>query len=509
MADPNKTSLDYDAMYPFWEQVATILDGLFALKAQGEKYLPKFVKETDKNYNHRKKKAKFTNLYWDIVEGLASKPFQKEAQIREGSASDLIAGVKKQDAAGKDYRSGGFIEDVDGEGNHLHVFLAHTFFMGISNAIDWILVDKMPVPEGSTLADEKRLGARPYWVHINALDVLAVYRDRINGKDEFIHARIREWGTIRNGFEEKVIERVRVYDRVKLGPGNYAPATWELWEKREVVGPEKKVEWTMIEKGSIGIGVIALVPFITGRRKGSSWRFYPPTQGIASLQINHFQQESNLEAAKEGACFPILAGNGVEPDMEDDGETVKELEVGAGSVLYGGITDGVPGSWVFIEPSSESLKFLASEIETCERQMRELGRQPLTNESGNLTVVTTAFAASKGNSAIQAWVNQLEDAAERALELTALWLNDTSEPEVIIYKDFSIDLETDQAPTMLKFLRENRDISREAILREAKRRDWVSPEFDAAVDKTALDKEPPPASPSNTPPSNPQRGVVQ
>ena len=97
MADePNKTSFDYDAMFPYWEKVDTILDGLGAMIAKGTKYLPKFVKETDPSYKHRLENAKFTNLYRDISEGLASKPFQKEVQIREGAASDTIIGVKKK-----------------------------------------------------------------------------------------------------------------------------------------------------------------------------------------------------------------------------------------------------------------------------------------------------------------------------------------------------------------------------------------------------------------------------
>lgn len=504
---PNKPSADYQMMFPFWEQIQTILDGVGAMIAKGEKYLPKFVRETDTNYRHRLCNAKFTNLYRDIVEGLAAKPFQKEVQIKDGSASDFLVGKLSKDANDRDYRSGGLIEDIDGKGNHIHVFLADTFFNGINYAIDWILVDKEPVPEGSTVADERSIGARPYWVHVRAIDVVYVESARIDGRDEFVHFRMLETAAIRRGFDEETVKRVRVFDREKTGRNTYSPATWALYEERrnEVQGT---LEWILIDQGTIAIGVIPVVPFITGRRKGNSWQFHPPTQDIASLQIKHYQYESNLNCTKEAAAFPILAANGVAPDVDEGDDSPKDLEIGPGSVLYAPPNDGGGSpNWTFIEPSSESMKFLAEDIDNCERQMREIGRNPLTNESGNLTVVTTAFAATKGNSAVQAWANDLEDAAERGLQLTALWLGDKSEPEVIVYKDFSIDLETDVAPDMIKFAREQRDISRKSMLREYKRRDWLSSEFDADVDEKDLDAEPEPVAISPQPGAIPNDGA--
>jgi len=503
---PDACSTDYEVMRPFWHMVNCLLDGLLAVRRQGVTYLPKFVKETQVDYDYRLKNVKFTNLYRDIIEGLAAKPFQKEVQIKEGSADDAIAGVKKTDVQGRVFRSGGLIEDIDGRGNHLHVFLSHTFFMSINNGIDWILVDKAPLPEGATIADEKLVGARPYWVHLNALQMLAVYSDTVDGKEEFIHVRIWEPETIRDGFGEEYRNRVRIFNRAKLDDGSYGPATWELWEEeRDYLQVNNIIEkkWFKIAEGNVGIAVIPLVPLITGRRKGDTWQIIPPMQDVAYLQIKHYQSESNLNCAKERACFPMLAGNGVDPDMDAEGNP-KALSVGPMTVLYAPPGDGgAHGEWVFIEPSAESLKFLQSDIDNTERQMREIGRQPLTNESGNLTVVTTAFAASKGNSVIQAWVNDCEDAAEQAFVYTCMWLGDKSEPEVIMYKDFAIDLETDQAPTVLLAMRESRDISRVAMIREAKRRDWLSPEYDAEVDQKELDGEPPPEPVNqNTPPAN-------
>jgi hypothetical protein len=482
MADlkPDTSSSDYAAMLPFWTMVETILCGAAAMRAAGEKYLPRFPNETTDDYKYRRENAKFTNVYRDIVENLASKPFTKEVAVKDGSASDTIAGQQTKDQNGRPVRRGGLIEDIDGQGNHLHVFAMTMFFQGINDAIDWVLVDKIPVPDGASRAVEKDMGARPYWVHVPAKRMLAVYSAVIAGKEEFVHARIHEPETVKDGYGETTVNRVRVFDRAYIA-SNYGPATWELLEERKKANSDEK-EWVSLGSGPISIGVIPIVPFITGRRKEGSWQFVPPMQDAAYLQVEHYQQETNLKSIKEQACFPMLAGNGVSPATDAAGNPVM-VPVGPKSVLYAPPNaDGNHGEWNFIEPSAESLKFLADDVKATEQQLRELGRQPLTAQTGNLTVVTTAFAAQKGNSAIQAWCLNLKDALEHALGLTCKWLNDSSEPEVTVHTDFAIDMESDKAPDFLLKLRETKDISRKAIITEAKRRDFLGPEYDEESD---------------------------
>jgi hypothetical protein len=214
MADtPYATSSDYDAMLPYWEMVETILDGADAMRKAGEKYLPRFPNETQENYDYRRKNAKFTNIFRDLVEGLASKPFAKQVDFVEGSASERVKDLG---------------EDIDGAGNHVHVFAGDVFFNGIASAIDWILVDHTPVPQGATLADEKAMGARPYWVRIPAIRMLWVESAMIAGKEAFTYAVIYEPTKVREGFEEKTKKRVRILIRDKQEDGSYAPARYEV-----------------------------------------------------------------------------------------------------------------------------------------------------------------------------------------------------------------------------------------------------------------------------------------
>lgn len=490
---PDTTSSDYEAMLPFWDKVETILSGADAIREAGETYLPSFPNEPDADYGYRRDNAKFTNIYKDIVDNLASKPFAEEVGLDE--------------AAGERFRA--LAEDIDGRGNNLHVFAESVFAGGVNYAIDWIFVDYTKARRRAdgrplSIAEERSQGLRPYWVHVPAKRMLAVYTDTVNGKEVFVHARMQENIVRRDGFGEVCIERVRVLNRDPvfevLQDGmmtdqvvGYAPATYEVWEKK-ATGRRTGSQWQIVESGAVTIGEIALVPFITGRRKGGSWQFVPPMQAVADLQIEHYQAETALKHIKELTAFPMLAGNGVEP-QRDSGGTISPVPVGPQAVLYAppimGDTSATHGEWTFIEPTAESLKFLASEVEVIEKQMRELGRQPLTATAG-ITVVTAALASQKASSAVQAWALRLKDALEQAFKFTAMWLNIPSEaPEVTVYTDFALDASDDKGLDALTKARENGDLSRRTYWAELKRRGQLSGDFDPDEEEAALEDEMP------------------
>lgn len=471
MADVSTPNSDNQAMCPYWHKVDSVLGGVEVMRTQ-KQYLPKFPNETQPDYTFRLTNAKLTNIFADIVETLSAKPFSKEV---------TLAGDTQPEWATD------FIEDVDTSGNHMNVFSSTLFNAGVSDAISWVLVEFTKTGKtNATKAEEAAIGARPYWRHIKAEDILAAETDMTKGREEFVHVRIKESETVREGYEQKTKERVRVLNREKLPDGSYAGATFEVFEKQKVEGG--KEEWIKLEEesGVITIGVIPLVPFITGRRKGSSWQVRPVLQAAIDLQIELFEQENGLKYAKQQTAFAMLAGNGVSPEVDEQGKP-KPVPVGPKAVLYAPPSgDGNHGEWKFIEPAATSLKFLADDIKETISELRELGRQPLTAQSGNLTVVTTAFAADKANSVIQAWALNLKDTLENCFRFTALWLKQSDEIEVFVDTDFDVNLSDMEGPKVLLQARQAGQISQPTLWAEWKRRGLLSPEFDAVAEAELL-----------------------
>lgn len=489
---PDTPSSDYEAMRPYWTMVEALMGGTSAMRAAGNAYLPKFHNETQPDYDDRLANSKFTNIYADIVGTLASKPFAEKLTVAD-SASDVVRALG---------------EDIDGRGANLHVFAQRVFAAGLNNAIDWVLVDYTRAIGRSdgrplSVAEERGQGLRPYWVRIPATRMLAVYSDVVKGVEAFVHARILETATRRDGFDEVAVERVRVLNRDPIyavtDQGNvtdqiidYAPATFEVWEKRAASGRIKS-NWTLVDQGPITIGVIALSPFLTGERIGSSWRVRPPMEGAAYMQVEHYQDETRLKQAKEFVGSPMLSGNGVIPPMDKDNQPVP-VPVSPKTTLYAPpIGDnGQHGSWEYLRVDAAGLKFLSDDIDRLEKQMRELGRQPLIASTG-ITVVAAAYASQKASSVLKSWAQGLKDALEQALRYTAMWLNDpTAEPTISwSLDDLDLDMQDDDGMSDLQAARANGDLSQTTLWAELKRRGKLSPDFDADEERDRLVEEMP------------------
>lgn len=441
---PDWKSHDYKAMSDYWTKAGDIIEGRASMVAGGELYLPKFPNESPKDYSFRLKSAKFTNIYRDVVEGLAQKPFSREVALSGDGIPARVAGI---------------VEDIDGRGNHLHVFAAEAFFSGINKAIHWILIDYTKAKGLRTVADEQAAGVRPYWVHIPAESVVNIESKIIKGREQLTLVAILE-----------AKGRVRTFERVE------STITWRV----EVT--DDKGDWVIEDEGILTIDQIPMVPFVTGRRKGSAWQFHPPMLDAADLQIELYQQETALKHIKTLTCFPMLAGNGVEPPTDAAGNPVP-VPVGPQAVLYAPPNaDGSHGEWKWIATDAATLKFLADDVSSTAKELRELGRQPLTAQSGNLTVIAASFASSKGNSAAQAWALQLKDALEQSFVITAKWLGDSYQPEVDIYTDFGVDDRDGDDPVHLLAMRTNGDLSQKTLWHEFRRRGILSADFDPEIE---------------------------
>lgn len=456
-------------MSDYWKLVSDIVDGTKAMRDGHATYLPQFPSESDPDYDFRWKNSKFTNIYRDVLENLTSKPFQQEVSLVETDETKPPESIKD------------FIEDVDGSGSNLTIFAADNFFNGVNNAIDWIMVDFPPAdPSIRTVADEQASGRRPFWSHVLAPNVLEVRSKVINGKERLIYVRILEH------------EADGRYVRILRADANLA--AWELY--REIVtlnGTPGVQRFQFVDSGPITINVIPMTPLVTGRRRGRSWTFHPPMRDAAESQVELYQQESALKNLEILSGFPMLAGQGVSPPVTVPGAAPNtppaKLSTGPKTVLYapmGG--DGNSGTWEILSPPADILRYHLEHVKATTEEIRELGRNPLTAQSGNLTVITAGVAAQKGNSAVQQWAFAEKNTLENALVFTCMWMNispDEYDPEVNIFTDFEIEGQSEDVANLIT-MRKERQISRKTFWHEMRRRAVLSGEFNADKEEELL-----------------------
>jgi hypothetical protein len=453
-----KRSPDSAFMERYWNKVDAVLDGIEGMKLRHDEFLPRFRDEEVEDYKFRTNCAVMTNVYRDIAESLSGKPFEQPVMLIKDDEENTVVPPEIEN----------FTYDVDGAGNSLTVFASQTFFNGVNHAIDWIMVDYSKAPERPvTMAEASTLGLRPYWTHILGRNVLNIRSKMVGSKEVLTYVKIFEPGDVDHVRE---IERFDTYDaRNTL----VTVVTWKLWEKRT-----QHNDYIQVDSGEISIGEIPMVPFYTGRREGRQWRFDPPMRAAVELQIQMFKQESGLEHACQLTAYPMLAANGIKPPMGRDGKPETKVAVGPNRVLWSPPRDdgGPAGTWAYVEPNAESLKFLEARIEATERRLRELGRQPLTASSSNITVITAAVAAGKAKSAVKAWALMLGNALENALLLTAKWMSVVYDPAVHVFAEFDDWMEGEDLDALDK-ARERGDISHETYCEELKRRGVLSSNF--------------------------------
>lgn len=470
--NPSAPSSAYEATLADRRLIADVVEGLPAMRRQSAKtdvyrydidgtrrstvscspYLTRWPDESELTYSRRLDEAVFTPLFGDLLFGLTSKPFSREVSLRPGISAQMEA----------------LAEDIDGEGNNLHVF-AHTVFeAGVKDGLCAVFVDYPVVDAGLTRAQEQEMRVRPYWVRVEYADLLALYTTVIGGVEVITHARIRERTVDLEGFEEVETERVRVL----------TPGTWEIWEVR---GEGKQASWQMTESGVSTIGVVPLTVFYAGKRMGPQ-HVKPPLVNLARMQVELFRKENNLKSVLNRTGFPIIAMNGVSQPTESI-----DVGIGPGTLLYSG-----PGASVeIIEPNGATMEQLREDIAEHKQEMRRLGMQPLLSSTGSVTATATGVEAAKAHSIVQQWALGLKDTLENAFRLTAGWLGETVEPEVFVHTDFGADIQNAEDIRAVLSLRDGGDLSREATLTEMKRRGVLAGDFDIEADAILVEAEAP------------------
>ena len=470
------TSAAYDLMAPYWQEVAAIRGGKDAMRAAAVQFLPKFPHESAESYAYRVKVCRFTDIFSDIVDNLASRPFEKDVEVvvQENDAVDTVFA---------DYS-----EDVDGGNNHLNTFASDLFKGAMTNAIEWVVIDYHKVPEGATLADVKDMGARPYWLRVQADAVLMAIQSMVRGRQELTYFKFLESVTVEQDGETKLVDQVRIFKRAHVEADVFGEPEYELWRATGTIGTADEFE--LVDSGKFSVPVIPAVPLSLGKIEDNQFLVRPPLRNLADLQVEYFQEENNLKSIKTFTAFPMYVAVGLDQPVGEDGQPVPAA-VGPSACLFTGTVqkDEVAPDFKIIEPAGNSLSYLSGELAALEKLMRELGRMPLVAGTAGITQVAAAFASKKASSALQEWAMRLKDALEKCLAITAMWMGYKSEvisPEVSIFTDFSIELSDAEAPRILLDTYKEGVISRFVLRDELKRRGILSPNYNPEIDDEKL-----------------------
>ncbi len=431
------------------ELVDTLTGGTDAMRAAGQRYLPREPRESMEAYRNRLSRSVLYNAFADTVQKLVGKPFSKPVVV----AADTLEPIK------------GWCENIDLSGSNVTTFCREVFELGLTDGLTHLLVDFPRNPTGQTLADEQKTKARPYIVPIKAINLIAWRSELINGVRTLTQVRIREnaveadstWG-------EKIVQRIRVL----------YPDRFELYEKQ-------KKDWVIVDQGDISLGRVPLVTFYTGKIGFMSAK--PPLLDLAHLNVQHWQSSSDQQHILHFIRFPLLHGAGFNQDQ-------KEIEVGPNRMI---LSEDPLAKLTYVEHTGAAVNSGRQSLKDLEDKMDGMGAHLLSHRSGDATATAAALDTSKTNASLHDMVRRLENAMSEAFGLMALWskLDAEHAGSIDINEDFGLSIISGKDEDTLLKSRLAGELSRETYLNELKRRSVLRDDIDIEEEIARIETEGP------------------
>lgn len=431
VADPSDA---VTAMQPDRDLARALLGGTRAMRAAGVTYLPQWPNEEATAYTARLATAVLFPAYSRTVATLAGKPFSKALTFGEDVPPRIVE----------------WCEDVDLQGRSLQVFAAEQMQKVLGYGLAGILVD-YPRAEGvRTLADERSVGARPYFVAIEASQILGWRAQMVAGKWRLLQLRIMESVAEPDGeWGETEIAQVRVM----------TPGAWQTYRSND------KGLWSLHEQGAT---TLSEIPFVAlyGDRTGFMTA-KPPLIEVAHLNVQHWQSSSDQQTILHVARVPILTAIGVDEDFT--------LTVGASSAVK--ITNP-EGKLAYVEHSGAAITAGRDDLKDIEERMRQAGAELLVLQPGQITATQVATENAVGMSALQRIAVDFEDGLAAALQFMADWVNEPQGGHVQLFKDFASATLAEASAQLLLTTATAGKLSDETLIGEYKRRGILAPEID-------------------------------
>lgn len=455
-ATPATRSGAYNAMAPRWALINALLGGTEAMRLAGQTLLPKHQEESDQSWARRLQGATLLNMTELTLDMLGGKPFSEPVRLAEDAPETFEP----------------WADDIDLQGNNLDVFARRWFRDGLAKGLSHVLVDMPRREEGTTrtIADDKAEGVRPYLVHLPAESVIFMSGTTVAGREVLDHVRIAEAELVRDGWGERLVERIRV-----LEPGKV-----ELWELRKV--RNRKDQWVKAEEWATDLDYIPLVTFYTAREGLGMSK--PPLLDLAYMNVRHWQLEADLNNILSVACFPMLAMSGV--DSTESGGEGGLMRLGPNQILA---TRSEHGKFYYVEHTGAAIGTAMKQLAHIEEQMSAYGAQFLREKPGDLKATVRALDTAEALSQLQSMALSFKDAVEMVLAMMSDLAGIKEAPSVEMSTDFGLNDPDETGWAAIEGARKRREISREATINEMVRRGWLADDYDPEADKELLEKE--------------------
>ncbi|WP_316196582.1 DUF4055 domain-containing protein [Bradyrhizobium sp. SZCCHNS3053] len=448
--NPGELSSAASTMQSRTAMLRAVYGGTETMRNQGKTFLPQYDKESDARYNTRLASTFALNKLREAVDAASAKPFRTLLKIVNNTDQELDT----------------WVQDIDLQGNHLHVFAHQVFNNAMLDGMCHMLIDHPDTYNLPNLAAQKASGARPFMKLYKVDDVAAAYDMYTGGDTKTVHARIRSQRAARDGFKEVLYNQMRV---IEIDPTKQSGIV-QLWEQKATSGGSN---WDFIEETPLqNMPEVPFVTFFAGEKE-ADYQVRPVFIDLAYKQIEHWISSSDQRSILSAARFPMLACSGVQIDPEDEAQ----FAIGPYKVLY---APEANGRWYFVEPKGTAIDSGMKDLEKLEMQMDMMALNPVTGTHRQYVPQNERdIQETRVHSVVHDLAIQCQDAIEKAIRFMGQWTGrDYSQVQAILNTEFSNTKDRLLEVAQLVSMYEKRGLSREVLLTEVRNRNLLGDDFD-------------------------------
>ena len=332
--DPSVLSSAVLTMMPHWEAIEICVGGTKTLRAYAERIIPREPSEAKESYERRV----FHATMPPFLNRLAS----------QAAGIILRKGIHIE---GDDYWQE-WIKDVTGDGTTLNEYARRQLVTALLYGHSSTVVDYANDTTPRTLAEERRLGRKPYLVPISPGQVLGWRTANDSNSSELRQVRVKERViTDKGSYGEELVDQIRVME-----PGRY-----ELWRAPAPTPNGPAPKWELHRRGSTSVDRIPMVTVYANRT--GNLMSVPPLEEVAYLCIAYAQRFCDFHHSIHVGANPMLVLRGFDPDTDSP------IGISVNTALLMPVDGGA--EWV--QPTTDAFEAQLKCLKELEDQIGRLG----------------------------------------------------------------------------------------------------------------------------------------
>lgn len=372
---------------------------------KAEKYLPKEQKEILDDYVSRLTRSPFHRKFKDIIKGFAGLL----------SAFEIDNNIPQQVAQ--------HLEDIDGLGNSLTVFLNSLDKIALRDGHVFVMVDYPPaLPEEDagkvrTILDDITARRRFWFSIIDPRDVINYEVHTENGQISIDHITIKEWLRVPQAYGSEYKQVYRV-----LRPG-----AWFLYD---IVLNKATGEWAavLLEQGATNIDKVPVIFY--SLTSSDSFRSEPELMNVAELNLNLYHLISDYNSILHMCNLPLPVRKG----YLTLGTATSEDEFIIGPHTL--VDLPADGDFFYAEPSGTALESTRNAILDCTTAIDRVFIAVTSNEGSAKTATESIITSSATETSLFMMAMAKESATKELFDMVALYEGQQpSEGSIDVNKD--------------------------------------------------------------------------